>query len=287
MSFYMSSPQVNQYGIIPKIIFIVPYRDREEHLKTFVKTMDDVMFDYPRDDYQIWILHQCDTRSFNRGALKNLGFWICRNRYPYSYHNITLVFNDVDSVIAQRNLLNFETQHGVVKHFYGFKNALGGIFSMVAGDFESINGFPNFWGWGYEDNAIKHRVIRAKLEQDYTQFIPWKQTQYANYKEGDKGESRELLQNNDCDFIRQINRSEFQRYLSGTNEGISNLNKVEYHVAKYDGNHNNVYWMNVTSFSTGIEEDLSQRKDYDIRNGQNPFQMKLPSKYKSMRLGVM
>jgi hypothetical protein len=270
MSFRLSSPVVCDQGIVPKIIFIIPYRDRASQLAIFLDKMRDVLSIYTPDEYQLWIMHQCDTRSFNRGALKNLGFWICKQKYPNSYHNITLVFNDVDSVTSQPGVFDFETVSGTVKHFYGFKHGLGGIFAMTAGDFEHIDGFPNFWGWGYEDNSILHRVIRARLTLDYSQFIPWQQSQYVGY---DTPNSRDQLQNNDNDFTREINAAEFKRYFSGTREGVHNLDKVVY-TSVVDKGNKKAIWMNITAFSTGVEEDMSQRKMYDIRNGQNPFKTK-------------
>ena len=58
----------------PKIIFIVPYRDRKEHKQFFTKYMEFILEDYLKEDYEIYFSHQCDDRSFNRGAVKNIGF---------------------------------------------------------------------------------------------------------------------------------------------------------------------------------------------------------------------
>mgnify|MGYP006214976639 CR=1 FL=1 len=74
--------------------------------------------------YEIYFSHQKDERPFNRGAMKNIGFIALARKYPNDYKNITYVFNDVDTLPYTKNLLPYETTHGVVKHFYGFTFAL-------------------------------------------------------------------------------------------------------------------------------------------------------------------
>ena len=154
---------------IPKIIFIVPYRNREQHQLFFSKQMKYVLEDI--SNYKILYIHQKDKREFNRGAMKNIGLLVIKDLYPNDYKNINLVFNDVDTMPFTKNFLNYFTKPNIVKHFYGFRNTLGGIVSIMANDFENINGFPNFWSWGYEDNELQNRVLHHKITIDRSQFI--------------------------------------------------------------------------------------------------------------------
>jgi len=238
----------------PKLIFIVPYRDREQHRIFFHNHMtNNILADIPKEDYKIWYIHQTDKREFNRGALKNIGFLIAKTEYPNDYKNITLVFNDVDTMPYNKNYLNYETKEGNVKHFYGHLFALGGIVSMKAGDFEKVNGFPNLWAWGYEDNLLQYRVLRyggSKMIIDRSEF----------HKNLDKN----ILQLKDG-IERTLNRGEFDNYMANTSEGINDIFNLKYVHDAATG------FMNVLRFSTGREENISQRIQYDLRNGPYPF----------------
>lgn len=142
---------------VPEVVFIVPYRNREQHKTFFTRYMKDYVLKDVTYKWQIVFVHQCDMRAFNRGAMKNLGFKYLKDKYPKYYKNITMVFNDVDTAPYKPDVVDFQTSRETVKHFYGFDFALGGIVSMKAGDFEELNGFPNLWAWGFEDNELQLR----------------------------------------------------------------------------------------------------------------------------------
>lgn len=156
----------------PKIVFIIPYRDRYTHRVFFSNYMKIVLKDMPEDEYEIYFSHQKDKRPFNRGAVKNIGFLAIREKYPNEYKDITFVFNDVDIVPYTSGIINYATRPGIVKHFYGFNYALGGLFSITGGDFERTNGFPNMWFWGQEDTTMNDRTLRAGLSIRRDIFFP-------------------------------------------------------------------------------------------------------------------
>ena len=156
----------------PTNIFIVPYRDRESFKNVYINQMKWILED-EAESYEIFFSHQNDIRPFNRGAMKNLGFWYARQKYPDHYKKMNFIFQDVDTIPGKKGLFTYETTVGVVKHYYGFNFALGGIFSIKGSDFELLNGFPNFWGWGFEDNIINNRCKENNITIDRTNWFKY------------------------------------------------------------------------------------------------------------------
>jgi hypothetical protein len=165
---------------IPKIVFIVPYKNRPEEKLHFSIYMKYILEDYNENEYEIYYSHQLENKPFSRGGTKNIGFLVLKNKYPNDYKNMTFVFNDVDTVPIEKNMLNYETRKGIVKHFFGFTYTLGGIFSITGEDFERCNGFPNLYGWGMEDNAMNDRVITNNIKIDRSVFYPIRSNKIIN-----------------------------------------------------------------------------------------------------------
>lgn len=226
----------------PKVIFLVPYRDRQSHYEYFSKHMSNQL-DYTDE---IFYIHQKDSRPFNRGALKNIGFLIVKDMYPKDYKNITLVFNDIDSMCPKKP--NFQTTKGIVKHFYGFTYTLGGIVSINAGDFEQIGGFPNLWSWGYEDNSLQQRALRNKLRIDRSVFYNISDKRFIRLQESS---------------TRIINKDDFNAYKKN-NEGIKDIKHL-----KYDRGENG--FIHVTHFTTGRNPSYNNFREYDLKKGNVVF----------------
>lgn len=169
--------------VVPKYIFIVPYRDREGFMNIFLNHMPWVLEDID-GEYEIYFSHQKDNRPFNRGAMKNLGFYYAKNKYKNHYKDINFIFQDVDTLPCSKGLMDFNVENGVVKHYYGVTFALGGIFSIKGEDYERVNGFPNFWGWGLEDNVLQQRCLRNDIKINRDQFYKFNNKNITQYFTG-------------------------------------------------------------------------------------------------------
>ena len=172
---------------VPPLAFIIPYRDRAEHRLQFLEAVDLYFKSLRREkDYIIVFAHQFDERPFNRGAMKNLGFLYIKEKYPQDYKNITLIFNDVDIFpIFDVSMDYYKTTHGTIKHLYGVEFALGGSVSITGYDFERINGFPNFWEWGMEDNVLQMRAHHFGIQIDRSKMEKPNSDKYTQIHHGD------------------------------------------------------------------------------------------------------
>ena len=233
---------------VPKLIFIIPYRDREQHKHFFMRQMKYVLEDIKKEDYEIYFAHQCDSRDFNRGGMKNIGFIAMREKYPNDYKKITFVFNDVDTMPYTKNFLDYDTTHGNVKHFYGFNYTLGGIVSIKGDDYEKTNGFPNLWAWGFEDNLFNDRVKACGLHIDRSVFYPIL--------------DKNILQLNDG-LIRLVNRQEFDYVKMKTSDGINTITDIKYEL---DADNN---YINITGFNSLTEPNSKNNRLHDLRKGNS------------------
>lgn len=226
---------------IPSIIFIVPYKNRESDKNKFSKQMKYILEDL--SSYEIYYSYQYNNKPFNRGAVKNIGFMAMKNKYPNDYRNITFVFNDIDTFPKIKNQLNYETIHGVIKHFYGYKHTLGGIFSIKGSDFEKCNGFPNYWGWGLEDNMLQLRVLSNGLHINRDNFISVKN-------------NRDIFHLNNT-FIKIMSTNSVNQYKKKLNFGLNSINNLNYKI-------NNDYII-IYDFLTELNPFLDKYYNHDLR----------------------
>jgi hypothetical protein len=255
---------------VPKRVFIVPYRNRVQHKFFFSKYMSFILED--SDDYEIFFSHQCDARTFNRGATKNIGFMAVRDKYPNDYKNITFIFNDIDTIPFTK-IFDYETTQGIVKHYYGYKYALGGIVVIKGVDFEKMNGYPCFWGWGMEDNCLQKRCAAFNIKIDRSTF----------YSIG----SPQILQLFDG-ISRIISKKDPWRMEHDNGiDGIKSISKLKYTIDDKSANDNDnifsvinsrIHFINIQTFNTYVKFEQDNYYNYDLREPQrkivNPTQLK-------------
>lgn len=250
---------------LPKLIFIIPYRNRELQRRFFIRHMKYILEDLDPTEYRLLFVHQLDNRDFNRGAMKNIGFLITKQLYPDDYENMTLVFNDVDTLPLEKNLFHFETTHGTIKHFFGFRFALGGIVSITGKDFENIGGFPNFWGWGFEDNALQKRALKKNIQIDRNEFYPILDKHVIQLQDGKH---------------RIINRTDYNAYVMDTNEGHGSITGLVFTLNSEE------FIADVTDFLTGRQPNISTRTITDMTLSNQPFGKK-SRRGGSMRMNLL
>ena len=155
--------------ITHKLGIIVPYRDRPQQLKRFIKHMGEYLIDV---NYQIFIIEQSDDKPFNRGKLLNVGYkYAIENGCDYFvFHDVDMLPEDVDYSYTDKplHLATHLQEHDYETTFFDY---FGGVTMFNKEDFELINGFSNeYWGWGFEDDDLLIRCLDSNLELDKNQI---------------------------------------------------------------------------------------------------------------------
>ena len=154
--------------------------------------------------------------KFNLGRLKNIGFQIS-NAESEGEENTYYILSDLD-LLPSHDLISDYLKYpdnpihlGYLGTRYNMegknKTFFGGVISTNEKDFTEANGYPNdFWGWGGEDEALRDRFIKNKINiekptepvidlEDLTDFkeknIFLKDNKMKDYKKNEK-----LLQDN-------------------------------------------------------------------------------------------
>nr|XP_022314109.1 beta-1,4-galactosyltransferase 4-like isoform X2 [Crassostrea virginica] len=150
-----------------KVAILVPYRDRDTHLRIFINHMHSFLI-RQQLEYGIYIVELDKDIPFNRGFLFNVGVMEALKDNNYG----CFVFHDVD--LLPLNDLNLYQCPDQPKHLsvaidkYKFKllyaTNFGGVSSMSTEQFTTINGYSNlFFGWGGEDDDFYNRVVSNNM----------------------------------------------------------------------------------------------------------------------------
>lgn len=236
---------------IPTRVFIVPYRNREANREEFLHRMKNIILVDETEPYEIYFAHQCDERPFNRGAMKNIGFLAIRSKYPFHYKKMTFIFHDVDTYPAKKGLIDYDTTSGIVKHYYGFKYALGGIFAIKGADFEKTCGFPNFWGWGLEDNTMNDRCKKVGLVIDRSIFYPITDTVH-------------ILRPFDG-FIKVVSKRDAAIYKWESPDSMNDIRNLKFVFNQLNNSSADVFLVNISSFDCSMKDTDTEYIKHDLR----------------------
>jgi predicted glycosyltransferase involved in capsule biosynthesis len=153
-----------------KLGIIVPYRNREKHLKIFKEKIVKYL-NARKIPYELIIVNQDNAKLFNRGMLLNIGFKIAEklNCDYVVFHDVDMIPERVDytySDIPLHLATNFKTTGDENKNEL-FEEYFGGVTMFTMDDFRKIDGYSNkYWGWGYEDTDLLHRCRKNDIELD-------------------------------------------------------------------------------------------------------------------------
>jgi hypothetical protein len=144
-----------------KYNFIIPYRNRNAHLQEFIQRFTGYL-EGKGIDAHFYVIHQITPGAFNRGAMLNVGFLeVCKIRPDGLF-----IFHDVDIYPTSWGSISYDTPPNHIRHAIGLNENLGGICCFWKKEFETINGFPNYYGWGIEDNTIFYRAQKHGIPID-------------------------------------------------------------------------------------------------------------------------
>jgi hypothetical protein len=146
-----------------KLAIIVPYRDREEQLNTFVPHMHEFLKD-KGVEYDIFIAEQSDDRPFNYGKLCNSVVKELDEEYNYfCFHDIDMlpVSDDCDYGFPETPI-HLATNVEVHDNKLPYPQYFGGVVLINREDFEKANGYsPEYYGYGFVDLDLLYRLEKS------------------------------------------------------------------------------------------------------------------------------
>jgi len=172
---------------VKRLNVVVPYRERQAHLKAFVPLLRAY---FARDKidhvipYRVFIVEQESDLPFNRGAIKNIGFVLGREESDYTcFHDIDYLpvwadysWSDTPAAIVWHGA---ETRLWSLKHpgrrlGHKIEDFFGGVVLTPNALFERVNGYANtYWagagktatsGTGISRLASRSRAERAAFK---------------------------------------------------------------------------------------------------------------------------
>ena len=173
-----------------KLGLVIPYRDREEHLKKFIPFITKFLKN-KNIDYKIIVVNQDNKSNFNRAKLLNIGAdyifdcidYVCfhdvdlipminvdynLNNTKIIYHNVGILADNKDNNIDENELINninaINLDYINFDHNYLNYDGIGGVTILDKNIWKENPWNEIFSGWGYEDNEYYHRLKSKKYQ---------------------------------------------------------------------------------------------------------------------------
>lgn len=150
------------HDINKRLSVIIPYRNREDHLKEFLETVPKVL-ESQNIDYEILIVEQEPEKLFNKGILNNIGFLETNHCDYFCFHDVDMMPIKSDYGMANTKINEFGMAIHIAKlveqfEYKEFPNYFGGVLLIDKKAFNFVNGYSNsYWGWGIEDDDFHRR----------------------------------------------------------------------------------------------------------------------------------
>ena len=151
-----------------KLGVCVPYRNREEHLHTFVPKVGKYLKEQGIE-FQMYFAHQVDDKLFNRGATKNIAA-----KHAIEDGCDYVVFHDIDMIPEEGGGADYSfptegprhiaTQISQMDYQLKYHEYFGGAVLFSKEHLEATNGYSNdYWDWGMEDDDLFWRCHKEGL----------------------------------------------------------------------------------------------------------------------------
>ena len=137
---------------------------------------------------------------------------------------------------------------------------LNSIVVIKGEDFERINGYPCFWGWGMEDNCLQKRCLEMGLQIDRSDFHPIGSPEMLQLFDGvariiSKRDPLRMKNDNGMDGLKTIRNLNYSMdgFSSNPNDNI------------YTVENPNIFYVNIRQFLTLNSFEKDQYYNYDLR----------------------
>jgi len=157
-----------------KLGVVVPYRDREPHLRFFVPYLFNFLTNQEIEHRIVIVEQHLHDKLFNRAKLMNVGYDIAKDDCDY------FVFHDVDLIpeVADYSYPKCPTHMSAYCSQFNYQlpyeTIFGGVSMFTKEDFIKVNGYSNeYWGWGAEDDDMYNRCERegTGFERRHNRYI--------------------------------------------------------------------------------------------------------------------